>query len=252
MPMIQSGGADLLVKTIQFTLGFLAFELGIYLGLCSVVQWAFYQRFQAVFAPFKIQSKLSTSDQLRFEVWQSIKTFLSWTPVTACFFLLVFSGHTNVYWSVDAYGWGYFWLSLPMVIVFHDASFYWLHRFWHSNAFLFRTFHHAHHVSTNPGPFTALSVDVAEGITLKILYTVYFVLVPTHIFWIFAYTAWATLINVLAHSGVDLLSPAAQRRVQSWGLNTATLHNIHHQRPHQNFGFYFSYWDKLMKTVSKG
>lgn len=72
------------------------------------------------------------------------------------------AGWTNG--DLIARSWGQAWsaASLVLMIVAHDAYFYWVHRLAH-HAAIFRRVHRRHHLSRNPSPFTAYSFDLAEA-----------------------------------------------------------------------------------------
>jgi len=55
----------------------------------------------------------------------------------------------------------------------------------------------------------------------------------------------------MGHVGFEIL-PKGFTKNKWWNWNTAiTHHNMHHQYFHSNYGLYFTWWDKLMKTEHK-
>ena len=154
-------------------------------------------------------------------------------------------GWTRIYVTMNEYGWWWFFLSLPVTIVVHDAYFYWTHRLLHSRA-LYRWFHHTHHRSHNPSPWTSyafapLEAAVQAGIMplVAVLYPVH--PVPWALFMMFQFG-----INVTIHSGYEFMP---RRFADSWisrVLSTPTSHIVHHQYSRGNYGFFFSFWDRLM------
>jgi sterol desaturase/sphingolipid hydroxylase (fatty acid hydroxylase superfamily) len=138
-------------------------------------------------------------------------------------------------------------LTFPLVLVVHDAYFYWTHRWMHAPA-LFRFFHWEHHKSQAPTVFTAYSFAIPEAIVQGLFGVFYVALFPA---------AFATLIffqfveiihNLAIHSGVDLF-PRTFVTHPRWGwLAGPTYHDLHHRTAKGNYGLYTRFWDRLMKT----
>ena len=97
-----------------------------------------------------------------------------------------------VYDEIATYGWGYWGLSIVLMIFLHDTYFYWMHRFMHHPK-LFKYFHLIHHKSTNPSPWAAYAFHPLEAvIEASIIFLI--VLVdslspnrPTHFFDLYDY-----------------------------------------------------------------
>jgi sterol desaturase/sphingolipid hydroxylase (fatty acid hydroxylase superfamily) len=58
--------------------------------------------------------------------------------------------------------------------------------------------------------------------------------------------------NVCAHSGVELFAHGSERSKWFGWLVTNTDHDLHHATFHYNFGFHFTWWDRLMGTEHPG
>ena len=97
-----------------------------------------------------------------------------------------------VYDEIATYGWGYWGLSIVLMIFLHDTYFYWMHRLMHHPK-LFKYFHLVHHKSTNPSPWAAYAFHPLEAvIEASIIFLI--VLVdslspnrPTHFFDLYDY-----------------------------------------------------------------
>lgn len=141
--------------------------------------------------------------------------------------------------------------QFALMVVVHDAYFYWLHRAMHTKQ-LFNATHLHHHKSRTPTPWTAYSFASTEAF-LEAAYVPLFLLVTSQLG--FAYAGYAVLFflwhqiirNVMAHAGSELF-PAGwvDSPFTSW-ISTTTHHDLHHSSGH-NYGFYFTWWDKLMGT----
>jgi sterol desaturase/sphingolipid hydroxylase (fatty acid hydroxylase superfamily) len=145
--------------------------------------------------------------------------------------------------------WGpvWFWTSLMLMIIGHDAYFYWAHRAMHHRK-LFRTFHRRHHRSHNPSPFTAYSFDLGEAAVMAAFVPIWMLIVPTPWAVVGLFMLHQIARNTLGHSGYELM-PAWKdgRPVFDWITGT-THHDLHHAQAGYNYGLYFTWWDRLMGT----
>ena len=66
-------------------------------------------------------------------------------------FLAIRAGWTRVYFDIRERGAAGLGSSLVLMVILHDAYFYWTHRLLHHPAF-FERFHRVHHLSTTPTP----------------------------------------------------------------------------------------------------
>lgn len=138
-------------------------------------------------------------------------------------------------------------LSVPALLVLHDAYFYWMHRLVHAPA-LFRLVHQVHHRSTDPTPFTSFAFHPLEAV-LENGFAVLVVLVfPVHLWALIAWQVCQQLFNLLGHLGYEVF-PRWWRAAPVLGLKTtSTHHNLHHERFRGNYGLYFVWWDRWMGT----
>ena len=137
-------------------------------------------------------------------------------------------------------------VSLPVVLLIHDAYFYWTHRAMHHPK-LFRHFHRVHHLSLSPTPWAAYSFSVGEGLLMMLFGTLLLFLVPMHILLYIAFVFIMIFRNAMLHASCEF-------HPRGWVdgpldiLTTTTHHNLHHQKFQGNYGFYFTFWDRLMGT----
>jgi len=137
------------------------------------------------------------------------------------------------------------WVLLLLVI--HDAYFYWAHRLTHWGP-LFRLFHHVHHRSLNPTPFAAFAFHPVESAIQYGFIPIAALLLPIPLWPLFAFGIVMTAANIYGHSGLELMPKSFMRFAPCRLLLTATHHDLHHSSVHYNFGFYTSIWDRLMGT----
>ncbi len=138
-----------------------------------------------------------------------------------------------------------------LIVLLHDAYFYWIHRAMHTKR-LFKATHLHHHKSRTPTPWTAYSFSTWEA-AVEAAFVPLFLLITSMMGIAFAGFAmflflWNMIIrNVMAHAGHELF-PAGwlDIPVLRW-ISTTTHHDLHHSSGY-NFGFYFTWWDKWMGT----
>src|SRR5207247_10173850 len=111
----------------------------------------------------KLQRAMPRKAQIRREIAYSAMAVLIFGLVIGAISGYGIAPYTLVYLDVARYGWAYFWLSIALVILAHDAYFYWTHRLMLTPA-LFRIFHGVHHLSRNPTPWTAYAFHPLESV----------------------------------------------------------------------------------------
>ena len=194
---------------------------------------------------FRIRPNVPKPAQMGREAFNSTRAFLIYNVsqivirvgILAYGFVLTFD-HPLPLWEVA--------LTFPLVILVHDAYFFWTHWLMHHPA-LFRIMHREHHRSLQPTVLTAHSFSVSESIVqglFPILYVSFFPCTfPTLIFF------YAVMIShdVAIHSGVDIFP--RQLVIGRFGFLCGTVHHdLHHAIGRTNYALYFRWWDQLMKT----
>ncbi|MDP1737821.1 MAG: DUF2147 domain-containing protein [Caulobacter sp.] len=222
-------------------------EIGRYLvfaGLASLIVRVFWK---AGLGQRKIQARTARAADLRREIATSLRSALVFATVGFCMFLASRVGWLTIYDDFAVRGPVYFTVTLILMIVAHDAWYYWTHRAMHHPR-LFRAFHWTHHKSKTPTPWTSYAFDVPEALVMVAFVPLWVAVVPMHDLAIFTFMTWQLVRNVAGHTGVEL-SPVSGEPSRLFGwLNTTTHHDLHHQTPGSNFGLYFSWWDRLMGT----
>ena len=141
----------------------------------------------------------------------------------------------------------WFWASLVLMIIGHDAYYYWTHRAMHRVSGM-RRMHAFHHSSVNPSPFTAYSFDLREAAMMAGFVVIWPFVVPTAWPVIPLFMIHQIVRNTLAHCGYELMPAGPEGRPLLDWLTTTTHHDLHHARPGSNFGLYFTWWDRWMGT----
>jgi sterol desaturase/sphingolipid hydroxylase (fatty acid hydroxylase superfamily) len=218
---------------------YVAFSVGVWLTLWVVLAIPLANR--------KIRDSRPPARQLLIEFATSIRSIMIFSNVGLLTFGLYRAGRLP---GPDvAKGWGavWFWASLMLMIVAHDAWFYWTHRLIHDRR-LFRRFHRRHHRSNNPSPFTAYSFDLGEAAINALFVPLWMILVPTQ--WPVAglFMLHQIVRNTIGHSGYELFPARKDGRPLIPFVTTVTHHDLHHAQAGWNYGLYFTWWDKLMGT----
>ncbi|WP_214072931.1 sterol desaturase family protein [Mucilaginibacter sp. dw_454] len=195
----------------------------------------------------RIQQKYPDNKQIKREIFYSmIFLLMLGTSVTLVVWLNK-HGYTRAYKPIDKYGWGYYYASFFLMLLVHDAYFYWTHRLMHHQA-IFKHVHKLHHEFTNPTPFTSYAVHPFEGmVQLGILFVIVFT-IPHHSSIVTIFFGYSFLVNIVGHMGYEFLPKwFVHHRVFKW-INTSVHHNLHHSNLKANYGYYFNFWDVIMKT----
>jgi Delta7-sterol 5-desaturase len=162
-------------------------------------------------------------------------------------FLALSGVRPRVYRSIDDHGWSWYFLSIALAIVIHDAYFYWTHRLLHHPA-LFRRFHRTHHLSNNPTPWAAYSFSAGEAIVQAGIGPLLVYTLPMHYSAFLAFMTFQITFNVFGHCGYEIFPRWFIRSPAGRLLNSVTHHAMHHEKVNSNFGLYFNVWDRLMGT----
>ena len=197
-----------------------------------------------------IQHSCPTKAQVISEIMYSMSTVVIFSLIGFCIFTANKMDYVNIYNNVADYGWAYFFISLVIMILFHDFYFYWTHRLMHHKR-LFKYIHKVHHDSTNPSPWAAYSFHPMEAIIQAMVLPIILIFMPVHATVVFLFTTYMILQNVRGHLGFEMLPNRFLRtKLFNWSLTTVH-HNMHHQYFNCNYGLYFSWWDKWMNSNHK-
>lgn len=218
---------------------YVLFAVGVWLALWIVLA--------APLAGRKIREGRPPPRQLLIEFAVSIRSIMIFSTVGLLSFGLFRAGLMPGPYIARGLGPVWFWTSLVLMIVAHDAWFYWTHRLIHDRR-LFRTFHRRHHRSNNPSPFTAYSFDLGEAAINALFVPLWMLLVPTQWPVTGLFMLHQIIRNTLGHSGYELFPATRDGRPLLPWLTTVTHHDLHHAQAGWNYGLYFTWWDKLMGT----
>jgi lathosterol oxidase len=197
----------------------------------------------------KIQKKIPRNKDYAREIGYSIVTIaiFAFVPLIILHSPNI-SAHTFFYTDIKKNGWLYFFLVFPLMLIVHDTYFYWMHRLMHHKK-LFTIFHLVHHHSTNPSPWAAYAFHPLEAIVEAGIFAVFLFTIPITPYHLGIFFFLMIVYNVYGHLGYELYPKGFNKnRVGKW-INTSVNHNQHHQYFKGNYGLYFLWWDRWMKTI---
>jgi sterol desaturase/sphingolipid hydroxylase (fatty acid hydroxylase superfamily) len=134
-----------------------------------------------------------------------------------------------------------------LVLIVHDAYFYWTHRWMHHPA-LFKFFHWEHHKSQAPTVFTAYSFSIPEAIVQGLFGIFYVALFPATFVTLIFFQFVEIAHNLAIHSGMDVFPRALVTGKRFGWLAGPTYHDLHHRTARGNYGLYTRFWDRLCGT----
>lgn len=183
----------------------------------------------------------------RRDFWYSILTSLIFGAVGWALAQATLRGYGLLYFDVARHGWGYFGFSVAALLVLHDAYFYWAHRLMHLPG-VYGRIHKTHHLSRSPTPWTSFAFSPAEAALEGLIIPIAVFIMPLHLHAIVIFLYVMTFMNVLGHIGYEFYPRGFLRGWLGKWNNTATHHHMHHLYVNYNFGLYFNWWDRLLKT----
>lgn len=222
-----------------------------YTVVAGVAFFAFYVLSKGVTGNKKIQQHFPMARDYVREIGYSIITILIFGCVPAVFIHNEqVAAYTTLYPRIQDYGWPYFFLAFPLMLIMHDTYFYWTHRMMHHRS-LFKLFHLVHHQSTNPSPWAAYAFHPLEAVVEAGILVVFLFTIPIHKLHFLIFFMFMIIYNVYGHLGWEIYPRGFQQtKVGRW-INTAVAHNQHHQYFKGNYSLYFLFWDRIMGTLRK-
>jgi len=197
-----------------------------------------------------IQTSFPKTNQFIREFAYSMSTVVIFSLVGFGIYSASKAGLTQIYTDISRYGVLYLIFSFILTLLFHDFYFYWTHRFMHHKA-IYKHVHRVHHQSTNPSPWAAYAFHPWEAIIQALVFPIMLFALPLHPIAITLFLTYMIVRNVIGHLGFEIFPKGfTKNRWLNW-TTAVTHHNIHHEKFNTNYGLYFSWWDRWMKTEDK-
>jgi lathosterol oxidase len=195
----------------------------------------------------KIQQRYPENKYIFHEIKYSFFTVIIFGLVISEIVWASKTRQTLIYYPIDKYGYPYYFLSIILMIVIHDAYFYWTHRFLHWKP-VFKMVHKVHHRSINPTPFSSYCFHPVEALIEVGIFPLIVFTIPYHVSALAVFAVYTLVLNVAGHTGYEFFPKGfATHKIWKWH-NTPTHHNMHHKFTKCNYGLYFNFWDRVMKT----
>lgn len=221
--------------------------LGRYIVIAGGAFLLFYYLLANRFKNSKIQRRpLKRKNTIR-EIIHSSQSALVFTVITSIILFTPLKRYSLIYDNIQEYSYWWIGISTLLSLVIHDTYFYWMHRLLHQKK-IYKYTHVVHHKSTNPSPWTSYSFHILEAILEGMILLLLVFILPMHVVSISLFTIASLVINVYGHLGYEVAPKAFRTSVFFQIFNTSIHHNMHHSRFHGNYGLYFRFWDRLMKT----
>lgn len=198
---------------------------------------------------YKISSKAYTRGQFGREIGWSLLTSFVFAVAGGGMVLMWQIGYTQIYALISWQDIWYIPCSLLLAMLLHETYYYWLHRLMHIPK-LYRYFHKVHHDSLVTSPWTAFSFQPSEAVLEALALPLIVCFVPIHYGVVVFLLTLMTLSSVINHLDIELYPPYFQKHwFWRWWIG-ATHHALHHKEFRYNYGLYFTFWDRLMRTES--
>lgn len=141
----------------------------------------------------------------------------------------------------------YMILSIPLLVVIHDAYFYWTHYLMHKSKFFYR-FHKQHHQTSDATPLDALAFHPIEAFVHFIFFVLYPIIIPTDLSLMQFMFVFMLICNSAGHLPYEFYPKFLYDFPIIRQFNAATHHQMHHKYYTTNFGLYYNWWDRWLKT----
>ena len=223
----------------------------IYLAVALPFFLVFWQIWKHKFQHWRIQEKQrSNVTIIKHELKYSAITLLIFAIIDVLLYVAQSNGITKLYNQVSDYGWSYFVFSIFIMILLHDAWFYFTHRLMHHPK-LFKYVHKVHHKSIDPSPFAAFAFHPLEAIVETAIYVVFAFLFPVNTWALYVWQIIQMTLNVIGHLGYEIYSKGFNTHWLFKWKTPSTHHNMHRSHFSGNYGLYITRWDKFFKTEVK-
>jgi lathosterol oxidase len=219
----------------------------------SLVAGIFYLVFYIIdpvdFRSRKIFPAQKNTAQFRSEIFWSTFTSLLFALAGAAMVLMWQKGYTTIYENIEDYAWWWIPISFLIAALIHETYYYWLHRWMHKPK-IYRLIHKVHHDSHITSPWTSFSFHPGEGVLQSLVIPVIILFLPMHYWTIVALLTFMTITSAINHSNVEIYPKGFHKHWLGRWMIGATHHSLHHTQYRFNYGLYFTFWDKWMKTES--
>lgn len=157
-------------------------------------------------------------------------------------------GCSQIYLKFDHHGFFYLPLSFIIYAFVHEIYFYFTHVWMHKPR-VFRRIHHIHHLSNPTSPWASFSFHPYECVIHALFLPLMVLVIPIHPVVLISYLTFMTITAIFNHLGFEILP----YKFLNQHFISGTHHGLHHKYYNGNYGLYFCFIDRWMKTeINKG
>ncbi|KAL9099909.1 MAG: hypothetical protein Q9163_004651 [Psora crenata] len=176
-------------------------------------------------------------NQVRLEIKQTMISMPNMAFFTAALFLAEVRGYGKLYDArSDAPFALYNFLQFPLFIFFTDLSIYWIHRGLH-HPLVYKSLHKTHHKWIMPTPFASHAFHPLDGFSQSLPYHIFTFIFPLQKSAFIVLFVFINIWTVLIHDG--------EYMTNSYFINGAACHTMHHLYFNYNYGQFTTLWDRL-------
>lgn len=138
-------------------------------------------------------------------------------------------------------------LEVVLLTILMDVLMYVFHRLVHELRML-NNLHARHHTHVSTNLLSLFVLHPVESIGFGLMMLVVIAVIPFSATGISIYLLINSVWGTIGHLNVTVLPDSWLKLLKKAHICTSEFHYLHHQFPEYNFGFYFSVWDRLLKT----
>lgn len=225
-------------------LGFVVFR---YFAMVLPFHAVFYRWRPAFTRARQIYPQLPGRKEQLFELKWSLMSSFIFAGTGVLLGVLWELGWTKLYLRFDEYGYWYLPVSWGLLLVIHDAYFYWTHVWLHRPG-VYERFHRIHHQSLRPSPWASFSFHPVESLINAVWIPLVVLVLPLHPVVLIFHLTFMTVSAITNHLGFEVLPASAVRHGYGKWLISGTHHAQHHRYFRANYGLFLACWDRWMKT----
>lgn len=219
-----------------------------YFVVAGLFYWLLWGRPEEKVRATRLSPVRPTRKIVSFEIRMSLLSSLIYAAPGALVLEAYKHGGTAIYTQMNGViDWLWAPVSALIYLVIHDAYFYWSHRAMHHPR-LFRAMHLAHHRSRHPTPWAGFSFHPWESIISAWPLPLATFFIPIHVGTVFFLLIFMTVVSITNHAGWEILPRRLTHGLFGRHVISATHHDLHHTDYSANYGLYFRFWDRLLKT----
>ncbi|WP_146450623.1 sterol desaturase family protein [Bythopirellula polymerisocia] len=208
------------------------------------------QLFDRKFRKYKINPDRVSGGVVQKEMSWALLNNLNYAILATATYGLYERGWLKLYFDWHEYGTLYGLLVILVLLLAHDAYFFWAHYLMHREPFRRISHHWVHHQFHNVTPWSAFSVHPIEGFVELLFRPVLLMLIPTHPYTLVAFAILSFGLNIIGHSGYEFFPKNFATSPLTKFSSCATYHYLHHRNSNCNFALFFNFWDRIMGSMA--